>query len=117
MATKRSTVDYIIDQLVNLRNVRARAMFGEYALYFDEKVVALVCDDQLFVKKTEIGEKLADGHFEFAPPYPGAKPYLLVSEEVLEDRDLLAELIRCTAGVLQPPKSRLTAKPKKGVHK
>jgi len=25
-------------------------MFGEYALYCGDKVVALVCDDQLFVK-------------------------------------------------------------------
>ncbi len=36
---------------------RARKMFGEYALYVDGKVVALVCDDHLFVKLTEPGTK------------------------------------------------------------
>jgi TfoX/Sxy family transcriptional regulator of competence genes len=43
-------IDYLLDQLSNLPNVRVRRMFGAYALYCDEKVVALVCDNQLFGK-------------------------------------------------------------------
>ena len=30
-------------------------MFGEYAIYCDGKVTALVCDNQLFVKPMEAG--------------------------------------------------------------
>jgi TfoX/Sxy family transcriptional regulator of competence genes len=30
-----------------------RYMFGEYAIYCDGKVVALVCDNQLFVKPSD----------------------------------------------------------------
>jgi DNA transformation protein len=52
MATSRSTTEFILDQLSAVPNVRVRKMFGEYALYCDEKVVALICDDQLFVKIT-----------------------------------------------------------------
>ena len=49
MATSESTIDFLLDQLGAVPGVRARKMFGEYALYCGEKVVALVCDDQLFV--------------------------------------------------------------------
>jgi len=52
MAISRNTIDFILDQLSALPKIRARKMFGEYALYCDEKVVALVCDDQLFIKIT-----------------------------------------------------------------
>ena len=104
MSTKRSTVDFIIDQLSSLRGARARAMFGEYALYFDGKVVGLICDDQLFIKKTAAGEELIAERFEEAPAYPGAKPSMLVSEDVLDNRELLSEPVRLTAGSLLPPK-------------
>ncbi|MCK7502621.1 MAG: TfoX/Sxy family protein [Comamonadaceae bacterium] len=33
-------------------------MFGEYAIYLDGKVVALVCDNQFFVKPTDAGRAL-----------------------------------------------------------
>ncbi len=55
MATKQSTIDYILDQLAAVPGVSARKMFGEYALYYMGKVVALVCDDTLFVKITDAG--------------------------------------------------------------
>ena len=113
MATRQSTVDYIIDQLSSLRGVRAARMFGEYALYCGEKVVALVCDDQLFVKKTEAGTELINGRFEDAPPYPGARPSMLVSVDVLEDRELLSSLIARTAGALPVPKPKLYGKANK----
>jgi len=48
-----------------------RKMFGEYALYLDGRVVALVCDNMLFVKPTDAGRALL-GAVEEAPPYPGA---------------------------------------------
>jgi hypothetical protein len=33
-------------------------MFGEYAIYCDGKVVALVCDDQFFLEPTAAGRAL-----------------------------------------------------------
>lgn len=54
MSTAADTILFITDQLASLGGrIRTRKMFGEYALYCDEKVVALICDDQLFVKITE----------------------------------------------------------------
>jgi TfoX/Sxy family transcriptional regulator of competence genes len=44
MATKQSTVDFIQDQLASLGDISAKKMFGEHALYYQGKVVALVCE-------------------------------------------------------------------------
>jgi len=50
MSTKQSTVDFLEAQVQKAGIIRTRKMFGEYALYCDEKVVALICDNQIFVK-------------------------------------------------------------------
>lgn len=107
MATQKQTVDFILDQLSALENVAARKMFGEYGLWCDDKVVALICRDQLFVKKTSIGASMMDNPIE-APPYPGAKPSLLIEADRWDDREWLVALIRATANQLPlpPPKRR-----------
>lgn len=69
-------------------------MFGEYALYCEGKDVALVCDNQLFVKPTEGGRAFI-GDVNEAPPYPGAKPSFLIDARV-EDRQWISKLIRIT---------------------
>ena len=98
MGTRKETVAYILDQLAPLP-VRARAMFGEYGLYCDEKVVALICDDTLFVKPTAAGPEFFDD-LELAPPYPGAKDWYAVSGDRLEHREWLQALIERTAEAL-----------------
>ena len=106
MATKQSIIDYILDQLQNAGEVRARKMFGEYALYCDDKVVALVCGEQLFVKITPTGKEYVGKHYEEGRAYPGAKPSMLIDAELIEDREWLSELIRLTADALPKPKPK-----------
>jgi TfoX/Sxy family transcriptional regulator of competence genes len=65
-------------------------------------VVALICDDQLYVKPTEGGRVFIGDPLE-APPYPGAKPHFLVSDRV-DDREWLGALIAATALDLPAPK-------------
>jgi len=79
-------------------------MFGEYALYSDGKVVALVCDDKLFLKPTKAVKSFIDNVIE-APPYPGAKLYFLI-EDKIEDREWISNLIRLTAKELPEPKPK-----------
>jgi TfoX/Sxy family transcriptional regulator of competence genes len=67
--------------------------------------VALVCDNQLFVKPTPGGRALIENPVE-APPYRGAKPYFLVVDEI-EDGEWLARLIRTTVQELPAPKPKL----------
>ena len=52
MATSQSTIDYILDQLIDLKNIRIRKMFGDYALYKNDRVVSLICDDIFYIKNT-----------------------------------------------------------------
>ena len=51
-------VEHIIDQIHDLGNISYKYMFGDYAIYYGNKVVALVCDNQLFVKPTSGGKNL-----------------------------------------------------------
>ncbi len=113
MASKQSTVDHLLDQLAGAGDVTARKMFGEYGIYCDGKMVALVCDDQLFVKPTEGGGKIA-GSTETGAPYPNAKPHFLISPDRWEDNEWLSDLIKTTARELplptpKKPKKRLKA--------
>jgi TfoX/Sxy family transcriptional regulator of competence genes len=99
MASKQRTIDFIIEQISQAGVVSARKMFGEYALYCDGKVVALVCDDQLFVKPTAAGKVFLGNPIE-GIPYPGAKPSWHISGDLWEDAEWLTDLIRITAAEL-----------------
>jgi TfoX/Sxy family transcriptional regulator of competence genes len=105
MASKQSTIDYIVEQISDAGDVRSRKMFGEFAIYCNEKVVALICDDQLFIKPTDSGRKFLDTVQE-APPYPGAKPYFLIDAEKWDDREWLSQLIIITTADLPLPKPK-----------
>ncbi len=106
MATRQETIDFILDQAAGAGEARARKMFGEYALYLDGRVVALVCDDQLFVKITEPGREFVGERYEEGYAYPGAKASMRISEEMLDDREWLSELLRITALALPLPKPK-----------
>lgn len=112
MATSQSTIDFILDQLSELPRVRAKKMFGEYALYCDEKVVALVCDNQLFVKITPAGKLLVGERYEEGTAYPGAKPSMVIGAEEMDNSERLSELIRVTASALPAPKPKRAKQPK-----
>lgn len=105
MTTKQSTVDFIMEQIQGLGTVTAKKMFGEYALYCNEKIIALVCDDQLYVKPTPSGKEFIGDVIE-APPYPGAKPYLLITGDLWEDAEWLSELIQTSLPELPLPKKK-----------
>jgi TfoX/Sxy family transcriptional regulator of competence genes len=107
MATKQSTIDYLTEQLSGLNNLRTRKMFGEYAVYCDEKVVGFVCDDQLFIKPIPEAKEFM-GKVEEAPPYPGAKNYYLITADRWEDSEWLKELIETVAQALPLPKKKIS---------
>jgi TfoX/Sxy family transcriptional regulator of competence genes len=85
-------------------------MFGEFALYVDGKVVALVCDNSLFVKQTDAGRSLIGVPREGAP-FPGAKLYFM-ADEYLDDPQLLSRLFTVTVAALPAPKPK-KKRPKK----
>ena len=115
MASDLGFVEFIVNQIENAGEITYRKMFGEYALYSDGKVVALVCDDQLFVKPTDAGRSFIDNVIE-APPYSGAKPHFLIRDEI-EDREWISNLIRLTAKELPAPKPKSKRKKPRGESK
>lgn len=104
MSSDQDFVNYVVSQMENAGPITFRKMFGEYAIYCDGKVVALVCDNQLFVKPTSAGRSFIKNIVE-APAYPGAKMSFLI-EDKLEDHEWLSELIKITAAELPVPKPK-----------
>ena len=115
MASDIGFMEFVVEQVRGAGRITYRKMFGEYAVYCDGKVVALVCDNQFFLKPTPAGRALLDRVKE-APPYPGAKDYFLLDAQ-LEDGELAAELVRVTARSLPAPKARPTAGARKAAKK
>ena len=110
MASDQKFVDFILDQIDIPGQVSCKKMFGEYGLYFDDKLFGLVCDNKLFIKPTLSGRKFI-GEIIEAPPYPGAKPSFLISDK-LDDRDWLKKLVRITVKELPEPKPKQKKKDK-----
>lgn len=106
MATAQNTIDFLLDQLSGTGAASAKKMFGEYCLYLDGKPVALVCDDQLFLKPTSAGRAMLKQVIE-GSPYPDAKPHLLIPGDLWEKREWLCELVRATARELPLPKPKV----------
>jgi TfoX/Sxy family transcriptional regulator of competence genes len=111
MASDLEFVEFVTDQVDAECEMSFRKMFGEYALYSKGKVVALICENQLFVKQTNAGREYI-GEVVEAPAYPGAKPSFLI-EDRIEDRQWLSGLILVTEKELPKPKPRVKKKPKK----
>lgn len=103
MASDQSYVEYICEQANLAGALSFKKMFGEYALYLEGRVIALVCENQLFLKPTAEGRKML-GTVSECPPYPGAKPHFLIGDEI-EDREALTRLFTATARELPKPKT------------
>jgi DNA transformation protein and related proteins len=115
MASDQEFVKFVCEQLRGAGDISSRRMFGEAAVYLRDKVIGLVCDNQLFLKPTEAGRAIIGALIE-APPFPGASNWFLMAD--LDDPDFLADLARTTAAALPIPKikakSPLRKKPRAG---
>ena len=105
MASRQTTVDYIVEQASGAGGVTARKMFGEYALYCGDRLVGLICNDRLFVKPTAEGRAFF-GPAEEAPPYPSAKPCLVIPPDTWDDSERLSTLVKLTAAHVPAPKPK-----------
>ncbi|MCI8415995.1 MAG: hypothetical protein HFI33_00615 [Lachnospiraceae bacterium] len=103
MASSVEFVEFVTGQLSQAGRITSKKMFGEYGIYCDGLLFAVICDNQFFVKATQAGKDLL-GTWEEAAPYKGSKPYLLIGD--LEDRDLLTKLVQGTLKELPPPKEK-----------
>ncbi len=92
MSTRRETTEFILSKFGHQDRFAVRAMFGEYALYADKKVVALICDDLLYVKIVPASAEL-ESQCEKGEPYPGAKLHYIVEEDQLSKIEGLPRML------------------------
>jgi TfoX/Sxy family transcriptional regulator of competence genes len=104
VATDRGFVDYVVEQAGLGERLGTRRMFGEYALYVDDTVVAFCADNSLFLKLVKESATLLDG-LPRQELFPGSKPYAL-ADELLDDPERLRDLLRALQRVLPPPKPK-----------
>ncbi len=106
MATDKDFADHVAG-LVS--GISLRRMFGEYGVFVGEKMVGVLCDNQLFLKPTP-GALAALGDVELVSPFPRAKPYALI-DDMHEDGAGLSRIVAGIAEELPEPKPK---KPRKG---
>ena len=104
MASDLSFVEFCVEQMGHSDVLSFKKMFGEYAIYYGNKVIALVCDNQLFIKPTSAGRNMIASVDEVSP-YPRAKLYFRITEHV-DDNEWLRELVLLTANELPDPKPK-----------
>ena len=118
MARHSEFVEFVLEQLVPVGMVRARAMFGGFGIYLGNTIFAIVVDDRLYFK--------ADGATCHAFSAHGLNPFTYVARgktitmqyyevppEVFEDPVSHAELdpVRAWGGIARKARKEITSPP------
>ena len=88
----REFLDFVLEQMSQLRGLRSRSMFGGFGIYQGELFFALIADDRLYLKTDLISRPdfLARGLSPFVYRVQGkvsSMQYYEVPPEVYEDLD------------------------------
>ena len=103
MASSKEYLDFIMDQLSDLEEVKVRAMMGEYIIYYRGKIVGGIYDDRFLVKPTKSAkEKMPEADMQL--PYDGAKEMILVDD--VENKEFLKGLFEAMYDELPAPKKK-----------
>ena len=103
MASSKSYLGFVLEQLSDLEEITYRAMMGEYIIYYRGKIVGGIYDDRLLVKPVKAA-------FSYIPqavyelPYEGAKEMLLVND--VDNKDFLTRLFNAMYNDLPAPKKK-----------
>ena len=92
MACSTEFVEFVSEILSPIGEIRVRKMMGDYILYLNEKCVATLCDNNVYVKiHPSLNELMADA--EIGKPYDGAKDHYIldISNQTLA-RKVISEL-------------------------
>ncbi len=109
MASDKSYLDFILDQLSNLDGISWHAMMGEYILYYRGKVFGGIFDNRFLVKPVSAARDVMP-NASLETPYPGGKEMLLVDN--VDDRSFLEALLPAMINELPDPGKRKTSKNK-----
>ena len=87
MASSKTYLDFVLEQLSELEEITYRAMMGEYILYYRGKIIGGIYDDRLLVKPVKSAVSLMP---TYELPYEGAKEMILVDN--IDNKEFLSEL-------------------------
>ncbi|MFA7055565.1 MAG: TfoX/Sxy family protein [Acholeplasmataceae bacterium] len=102
MSTKKDYINYVLEMIDGVGQLRYKKMFGEYMIYVEDKPALLVCDDTVYVKIID------DLESEFQTcekgfPYQGAKEHYILD---IDEKERSKELIKQLLPYLKVPKKR-----------
>ncbi len=103
MASSLDYVQYVCDQMREAGEITYKKMFGEYTIYWNSKVLGLICDNQVFIKPTTAGETLIPNATKESP-YSGVKSHIVL--EGLDNIDLITKFVSATYKELPMPKPK-----------
>jgi TfoX/Sxy family transcriptional regulator of competence genes len=102
MSTSTDFIDFVIEQIAGVGDIRYRKMFGEFMVYVNDKPILLICDNTVFVKMHEqISDLMKTAQKGF--PYQGAKQHYILD---IDDRNLATQVIKILEPITPFPKSR-----------
>jgi len=104
MATSKEYIDYVLECLSHIEGISARKMFGDYGLYMFNRVMGLVCDDQVSSRCCRAAREYWARNAPTGEAYEGSKPYYIIQD--LEDDEKLALLFRALYEDVPEPKPK-----------
>jgi DNA transformation protein len=99
MAPRSALLDYLIDQLAPLGDIRGRAMFGGHGLYLNGTIVAIIVDETVYLK-VDSGNRAAFERESMEPFTYASKgrrvalSYWETPAAVIEEPDQLQQWVR-----------------------
>lgn len=103
MASSKTYLEFVLEQLSGLEDISYRAMMGEFIIYYRGKIIGGIYDDRLLVKPTKSAVAYMPTA-SYEQPYEGAKEMLLVEE--VDNKEFLVELLSNMYGELPLPNSK-----------
>ena len=103
MSTSKDYAEYILETFGN--GFTAKPMFGEYGLYYNQKIAAFICDNRLLIKQIPQSEELKT-ICEMDYPYPGAKLHYHINDDQLSEPQKFIEILKAVAATAPEKKKR-----------
>lgn len=101
MASDKSFVEYVAEQLSEAGNITYKKMFGEYMIYVNAIPAVLLCDNTVFVKINPSTSAVLPIDNIKGYPYTGAKEHFIIDPD---DKETLVSVARAAASSYQKKK-------------
>lgn len=109
MSSSLSYVEFVLESINGLGDIRYRKMFGDYMVYLNDKPIILVCDNTVYVKKIDELNDFKE-YLDSGIPYDGAKEHYILD---IENQKLTKSVASILESVIPIPKKKKKNQSKK----